>query len=221
MKINTIDPGGKSRSYRVKPLEEMTVRDYVTLTTPPLGEDLTDEYERLLTLLSRHTTIPRKALNKMPAKEVQTLVNALVLMLNDVVKAKEEADKTDPPPHFVFKGTTYLVPQDIENTMTFGAEQSLSKVLLPKCDTEAEGYAAVLAVCCLEQGEEFDAEKVGARMELFMGLPVTIAFRVCAFFFDSSDLLRRSIDLIGRRSRSSLRHRVERALKSSLSSTVH
>lgn len=221
MKINTIDPGGKSRSYRVKPLDEMTVRDYITLTTPPLGEDIVEEYERLLVLLSRHTSIPRKALNKMPAKEVQTLVNALVVMLNDVVKAKEEADKTDPPPHFVFKGTTYLVPQDIENTMTFGAEQSLSKVLLPKCETDAEGYAAIIAVCCLPQGEEFDGEKVDERIKLFMGLPVTLAFRVCAFFFGSSDLLKRSIDLIAKRSRSSLRHRVERALKSSLSSTVH
>lgn len=221
MNVGVTDTDGKSRSYRLKPLDEMTVRDYITLTTPPLGEDIVEEYERLLLLLSRHTGIPRKALDKMPAKEVQLLVNTLVILLNDIIKAKDSADKTDPPPHFEFKGTTYLIPRDIESTLTFGAEQSLSKVLLPKCETDAEGYAAIIAVCCLPQGEEFDGDKVDDRIKLFMGLPITLAFRVCAFFFDSSDLLRRSIDLIVKRSRSSLLHRLEQGLKSSLSSTAH
>lgn len=220
MFIGVTDTGGKRREYRVKPLDDLTVRDWVAIASPPIGEEITEDYERLLILTARHTTIPRKALDKMPARDVRMLMDAMAVMLEEVRVAIEKADKELPPRSFTFRKVTYNVPQNIEADLTFGQYESLTKVLLPKCETDADGYAAILAVCCWPEGEAFDAAKLTERMDLFMDMPVRTAFQVCAFFFDNSDLLRTSINLIVDRSRSLHRHRIEQALSSMRSSTV-
>jgi len=220
MKVGVTDPGGSRKVYRVKPLDDITVREWVAIASPVIGEDVEDNYERLLILLCRHTTIPRKALDKMPARDVQLLVSKMADTLEEVKVALEKAEVEVPPKSFTFGKVTYLVPQDIEKDLSFGQYESLDKVLLPKCETEADGYAGILAVCCQPKGEEFDGAKVPERVAMFMNLPVRTAFQVCAFFFDRSDLLKTSINRMRLRIRTSYRLRVEQALKSTPSSTV-
>lgn len=183
MKVCVTDPKGNRKEYKVKPLDTMTVADWVTICSPPLPETITEGFERLLELTARHTTIPRKALDKMPARDVRALVDSMALMLEDAAKHKEEAEKGTPPTSFKFKGEAYRIPHNIEAELTFGQYESLTKVLLPPCETEADMYASILAVCCLPEGEEFDGAKVNDRKALFMGLPLRTAMDVCAFFF--------------------------------------
>lgn len=214
MKVATTDPSGSRKVYEVKPLDKLTVRDWQALTFPELSEDIIEDFDRLIELLRRHTGIPRKALDKMPAKDVRLLADAMALMLVEVKEAREKAE-TGAPKEFTFRKVKYLVPQNIEQDLTFGQRESLVKVLLPNCKTDAEGYTAVLAVCCLPQGEEFDGSKVKETRELFMDLPLRTALEVCAFFFDNSEQLRSVMNLIAQRARTSLRHRVGQILTGS------
>lgn len=220
MKVGVTDPSGSRKEYRVKPLDAMTVGDWVAICSPPLPESIVEDYERLLVLTARHTTIPRKALDRMPARDVHLLVDSMAVMLEDAAKHREKAEEGTPPKSFKFKDETYRIPHNIEVELTFGQSESLNKVLLPKCETEADMYACILAVCCLKEGEVFDGATVNERKALFMGLPLRTAMDVCAFFFDFSDQLRTSINLTRLRCRSSYRLRVEQVLKTSLSSTA-
>lgn len=220
MKVGVTDPSGNRKEYRIKPLDDLTLADWVVLTQPDAAKDEVDGFEQLLRLVSRHTTIPRKALNKMPAKDVRLLVDAMAATLDEVSKAREKAERMRPQ-SFEFQGVTYMVPQSIEDELTFGQEQSLTNVMLPACETDAEGYAAILAATCLPEGEEFDGSKMAERKALFMGVPLRTAMEVCAFFFDSSERLRISIAHIAMRSRSSWLRRVGLALTNTRSSTVH
>lgn len=219
MKVSVIDTNGKTREYEVKPLDKLTVRDWQALTFPELSEDIEEDFDRLIELLRRHTGIPRKALDKMPAKDVRLLADAMALMLVEVKEAREKAE-TGAPKTFKFKDVTYIVPQNIEQDLTFGQRESLVKVLLPNCKTDAEGYTAVLAVCCLPQGEEFDGSKAKETRELFMDLPLRTALDVCAFFFDNSEQLKSVMLLIAQRARTSLRHRVGQILMASMLSST-
>lgn len=218
MNIGVTDVKGSRKVYRIKPLEDVTVRDWIAIATPAIPEDAVEGYQKTLELVSRHTTIPKKALNKMPAGDVRKLMDAMGLLLEDVVKVKEAAETAAPPKSFTHDGVEYLVPQSIETELLFGPWESLDKVLLPKCETDAECYAAILAVCCWPEGCAFDTSKLAARMELFMGLPVSVAFAVCGFFFDNSETLRESMLRSGHRSRNLYRLKVEQALTSTLSS---
>lgn len=219
MKIKTTDPGGSSRTYRVKPLDELTIADWITLTQQDDTVSVEDGYEHILQLVAKHTTLPRKALDKMPAAEVHKLVDAMVGTLDEIVKAREAAEKAEPK-SFAFKGEVYFVPQNIEAELTFGQWESLTKVMLPVCATDAEGFAAVIAATCMPEGEEFDGAKMAQRKALFMGLPLRTAFDVCAFFFDNSEQLRNAFNLIVKAAQRSLLLKVEQALTSSSTSTV-
>lgn len=212
MKFATIDPKGNRKVYEVLPLDRLVVRDWIDLTAADFPKDIVEGFEQTLELARRHTKIPKRVLDKMPARDVHLLVGKMAETLEAALKAKEAAERATPK-SFTFKKVTYIVPQNIEAELTFGQWESLNKVLLPKCETDAEGYTSILAVCCLPEGEEFDGAKVAKRLELFMDLPLRTAFDVCAFFFDNSEQLRSSISLIARRARTSLRLRVEQALK--------
>lgn len=219
MIFNVTDTNGKSKAYRLKPLDDMTLRDYATLTTPQLAEGM-DGYKALLELASRHTTIPRKALDRMPARDVRLMLAKMAEALDEIAKAREEAEASHPGKSFEFKGTTYIIPQNIEAELTFGQYESLDKVLLPQCKSEAEGYACVLAVTCLPDGETFDAAKINERMELFLDLPARTAFGVCSFFTETSEQLRDVFSLIVSNARRSLLQWLEQGLKSTLSTTA-
>lgn len=196
--IGVTDTKGRRKEYRVKPLDDLTVREWLVIDAP-FPEEETDGFEKLLQLVMRHTTLPRKVLEQMPARDVKTMMDAMAVLLHESRKAKDAAEQAEPK-SFTFKGVKYMVPQEIEKDMTFGQWESLDKVLLPKCKSDAEGYTAILAVCCWPAGEEFDGGKINEKMELFMDLPVRTAFEVCAFFFGSSEQLWGSINRIVKRS---------------------
>ncbi len=219
MKIQTTDPSGASKSYRIKPLDDMTLGEWVTMTQPDPTLEGVEAYEQLLHLVARHTTLPRKVLNKMPAVEVTKLVDAMVGTLDDIAKAREAAERAAPK-SFAFDDVTYMVPQSIEAELTFGQWESLTKVMIPQCTSDAESYAAVIAATCMPEGEEFDGAKMAQRKALFMGLPLRTAFDVSAFFFDNSEQLRSVISRIGKDAQRSLLLKVEQALTSSSTSTV-
>ena len=143
----------------------------------------------------------------------------MVGTLDDIAKAREAAERAAPK-SFAFDGVTYIVPQNIEAELTFGQWESLTKVMIPQCTSDAESYAAVIAATCMPEGEEFDGAKMAQRKALFMGLPLRTAFDVCAFFFDNSEQLRSVISLIAKAAQRSLLHKVEQALTSSSTSTV-
>ena len=192
MKAAVTDTNGTRKLYAVKPLDKITVREWVAITSPPPSEDLKDRVDILLEFLRRHTSIPKSKLERMPAAEVHRLLDAMEAVMVEAAAARAKSSTTLPPKQFTHKGETFLVPPDPENEMTFGQAESLEKVLLPQCKTDSEGYAAILAVMCLKEDEQFTTTMLKQRMELFMDLPVVIAFDVCAFFFGCSERLRRS-----------------------------
>jgi len=193
MKAAVTDTNGTRKLYAVKPLDKITVREWVAITSPPPSEDLKDRVDILLEFLRRHTSIPKSKLERMPAAEVHRLLDAMEAVMVEAAAARAKSSTTLPPKQFTHKGETFLVPQDPENEMTFGQAESLEKVLLPACKTDSEGYAAILAVMCLKEDEQFTTTILQERMELFMDLPVLTAFDVCAFFFGCSERLRTSM----------------------------
>ena len=202
-----LDQGGKVTRYTVTALEDMTVRDWLAITSPPLSTDMVDRTEVLVELLHRLTKAPKDALANVPAKGVHKLLDAMEGEMVKASKARTKAQTGKPPSSFEFNGETYIVPQDPENEMTFGQAESLDKVLLAQCKTDSEGYAAILAVMCLKEGEVFSTAILKDRMALFMDLPVLTAFDVCAFFFACSERLRQSLLHIVSLSASSLKLR--------------
>jgi hypothetical protein len=192
MKAAVTDTDGTRKVYSVKPLDKITVREWVNITSPPIAETLVERYDILLEFLQRHTKIPKSALERMPASEAYKLLETMEKVMVEAAEARAKSSTGQPPKFFVHKGETFVVPQDPENEMTFGQAESLEKVLLPACATDSEGYAAILAVMCLKEDETFTTTILKERMELFMDLPVLIAFDICAFFFGCSERLRRS-----------------------------
>lgn len=209
MKAAVTDTNGTRKVYAVKPLEKITVRDWVDITSPPIAETLVERYDILLAFLQRHTKIPKSALERMPASEAYKLLETMEKVMVEAAEARAKASTGQPPKFFVHKGETFVVPQDPENEMTFGQAESLEKVLLPACKTDSEGYAAILAVMCLKEDEQFTTTILKERMELFMDLPVLTAFDVCAFFFGCSERLRTSmLRIVGLSPSSQLRRSV-------------
>ena len=186
--IGVTDPTGARKVYTVKTWEDMTIADWRKLTSPQLpdmqGSDM------LIELLSRHCTIPKKTLRMMPAKEVARLMEAIEALNVQAAEAQAKAEATDPPTSFVHKGATYIVPKDIENEVGFGQFEDLEKVVLPKCETDADVHKAVLAFLCLPEGERYDSSKAMERYAAFESVPMSLSVRVYAFFFGSSELFR-------------------------------
>lgn len=209
MKAAVTDTNGTRKVYAVKPLDKITVRDWVDMTCPPLSETLKDRHDVLVETLLRHTKIPRAKLEVVNLKDAENLLDQMEVVLVEAAKARAKASTGQPPKFFVHKGETFVVPQDPENEMTFGQAESLEKVLLPACKTDSEGYAAILAVMCLKEDEQFTTTILKERMALFMDLPVLTAFDVCAFFFGCSERLRRSmLRIVGLSPSSQLRRSV-------------
>jgi len=208
--IGVTDPEGRRKVYRVKSFDAMTIADWRAITSQPI--EATDPHEVSIELLCRHTTIPRSALRRMPASEVARLLDAIGDYAVALSKAKEEADKGLDLRTFVHDGVTYAVPQDLENDVTFGQFEDLDKILLPKCESDADMHATICASLCLPQGEEYDGAKVMARIAAFETLPVHVALKVFAFFFGSSEWFRTVTRRCLSRMTTMRLHNVEQAL---------
>ena len=207
MKIKITDTDGTRETFTVKTLEELTIRDWVALTKPLDEADLKSRWDTLVALLVRLTGIPKDKMERMPVKHMTANMDKIEALMIAGAEARAKADAGVPPLSFTWQGVEYIVPQDPENDMTFGQYESLDKVLLPACETDAEGYTAILAVMCLPEGEQFSAANVKPRMEAFADMPVLTALDVCAFFFDNSETLKPVIARIAALSLSSLKLR--------------
>ena len=179
---------GKRKVYTAKTFEDMTIADWRKLTSPQLpdleGRDMAVE------LISRHCTVPKAILRKMPVKEVTRLMDAIEQLNVDVAEARKKADTDPVPDSFTHKGVTYVIPKSIEAEVAFGQFEDLEKVVLPKCETDADIHKAILAFLCLPEGEEYDGEVCKKRADEFETVKVSLSMTVYAFFFGSSEQFR-------------------------------
>lgn len=216
--IGITDANGKRKVYRVKPFEELTIADWRALTVPSIEAE--DAASMTIELVSRHCTIPKAVLRKMPYNEVSRLLDAMSANVDRLAKERTKAEQALDITTFTFDGVTYTVPQDVEQDATFGQWEDLNKVLLPKCETDADMHAAICACLCTPQGEAYDGAKVMDRMASFERLPIAIALKVYAFFFANSERFRSDTLRCLSRMMTSRLHSEGQALNDTLSVTA-
>lgn len=185
MKFALNAPDGTRKVYRLKPFDELTLRDWGMLQGEPLSDNA---HEALLEMVARATTAPKSKLKRLPIGEFETLLTAMA----DNVGKINAAKKADPGHSFTFQGDTYRIPSNLE-AEPYEQWYDMVEVRWPKCERDVDAFAYSLAVFCTKEGEEYNQDNIEPRRELFMDLPASIALGTCAFFFGISKRYRTSI----------------------------
>jgi hypothetical protein len=173
---------GTEHLYPVRDLSEMTVRQWLDLTIPPLTntDDFRDELEETYHIAHRYAGIPRDVLRQIPMSSLRTMFEALEVV---ALQAKEERQEDKAIPTTVdFGGVTYAVPHDLGSEMTLGQYVDIC-ARLERLTTEDEGIAVVLAVMLNESGKAYDGTDIEGKITAFMDFPANLAIRLTGFFF--------------------------------------
>lgn len=188
-----ITDNGKAKKYHLKEPGTLTIADYRLLKAEPL-DDALKEGEQLHELLRRLTKIPKTRLRRIPVGVYMHMLDKMADHIEEIGKASQAAEASDPATSFEFDGTTYAIPQDLEAETTYGQWEDLHNVLLPQAGTsEADIFKAVCAGLCMPVGAEYTADQVRANLAKFDDLPIATAMAVTAFFFGSSKQFRDDI----------------------------
>lgn len=217
-----VHDGDKEKSYTVKGPMELTLRDWKDLTPIEVGpKKHRDEMEAAHEMLKRHTGIPKAQFRRLPVSECDKLVQAIADTLTEAMtwhkgnaKAKENKEARDPGKTLEFAGKTYTIPHDIELETVGGQWFDLAAV---EEEHEADQMVSTLAILLIEKGKEYESTE--HTREGFYDFPLHKAFELDAFFFGRSQRYRNAINLLSRRSVTSIAHRVERALRRSTPAT--
>lgn len=175
-------------TYRLKGIDELTLADWGLFHSGPWPEDKAEAFEHMVGILSRVTTIPRGTLRKCNVRDLE----GAVASIGETLTKGGEALSQEPPKEWTHKGRRYIVPHDLED-LSFERWQAFTSILFGM-DNEVDVYAAAIACLCPIDGEEFDAGKLGDRIEDAKGLPMLNALTCAAFFFASSERFRTSIE---------------------------
>lgn len=185
MKYIRILDGDTEHLYPIRELHEMTVRQWLDLTIPPLTntDDFRDELEETYQIANRYAGIPREVLRKIPMSQLRMMLEELEVL---AVAAKEErAEDKAIPTTVEFAGVTYAVPADPGSQLTLGQYVDIA-ARLEKLTTEDEGIAIVLAVMLNEPGKAYDGTGIEGKITAFMDFPAHVAIRLTGFFFDGN-----------------------------------
>jgi hypothetical protein len=185
MKFALNDTNGKRTDYRMRPLSELTLADWMTLNGNPMPDD---KYAAAIEAVARLTTAPASKLRRLPVGELERLVDVAVKAIDAGTKAQQDA----PPTSFAHKGITYVVPQDLEQ-VSYAQWFDLTEVHLPRVEREVDAYAVSIAVLCLPDGEEYEGAKMDARRTDLLGMDMVTALRIAAFFFGRSERFRNAM----------------------------
>lgn len=113
--------------------------------------------------------------NKLPLQFVEKIMEHLSFLM-------EQPDIT-PSNKIEIDGEEYIV--HTEKTLKFGEYVATDSIIR----ADSHNYAALLAVVCRKEGEEYDsqfeAEKLDDRIELFKKQPVTKILPIITFFLQS------------------------------------
>lgn len=220
--VQILDKEQVLRSFRVKDYDELTLDDWKDLTIPKIDEDileklktakgLKDENEAAHELLKRHTGIPKNLLRKLPPSEYDKLVDTIGSLLAEATQegAKEHPDYI-PAQEIEHGGKVYTVPTDLERETIWHQWEEIDAAA--DLEHEADVYRHFLSILLIEKGREFDPADVDAKDKAFGSMLMMDVFPLCAFFFGSSERFRIAMDRCSARFVSSMRHRVQQALK--------
>ena len=200
MKIEVLDKGRK-RTFRVKAIDELNVREWADLMVPAmdLGEDPEAAYTHTLNLVKRHTGIPDDLLRRMPIGQVDAIITAMVGLVDDMNAATAEAKRIakawseEGPNHWTWKGVTYTVPQNLETDTTFD-QWMFIQAHLGRLQWEAQAMSVVCAALLIPKGEEWDNDEAAGRVALYDEAPALLPLRVASFFLSRSDRLRTAVE---------------------------
>jgi hypothetical protein len=185
LSITLNDTDGTAHTYTAKPFKEFTVNDWQRLCLPK------NELEGIAALheeLKRWTGIPLKHLRRLPAPEVDKLVDALVEMRRE---AKASQDTPEPLPTVIdHAGKRWVMPTDLEQGTTYGQWVDMD-LALDGAETEPEIMAAVCACLLVPEGEEYQGYH--KTLDIMGTLPASTAMSILAFFLSKSDRLRNAI----------------------------
>lgn len=180
-----LDNEGRKRQFRAPHPDEITAEQWVELTIPPLQATSTfkEELEQVYDIAERFAKIPRDLLRCMPMPDLRRLMEAF----EEVAVAANEERKDDKviPDTVTHKGVTYTVPKDPSEGILFAQYVDLS-AKLDQYEYKDQGIAAVLAVCLVPEGEQYDGSKLDERIEAMRSMPAKMAIRLTAFFFVGS-----------------------------------
>ena len=219
--IRIKDEEGNAREYRVPPWREWTIADWRRLCLPI--HDLTG-LDAFHEELKRVSGIPLKYLRRLPAAEVDKLVDAILAIRNEAEAARNAADdiakrwEADGPKVVEFDGTRWTCPASLDMGTTYGQWVDLDNAL-DGAQHEPEVMAAICACLLVEEGKEYEGYHL--TLERFDRMPVAVAMQVCAFFLNSSERLRNAIARYTSRLAMSLQHVLGQAEATLTSGTAH
>lgn len=185
--VIAIDDNGTRREYRVPTFAEFTIADWHRLCLP---ENTEEGQAQLMEEVKRMTGVPMRLLRKMPAKEFDKLTDAYVKLRTeaDARKAEVEAESFTNPGKIEHGGITYIVPKDIDDSITAGQYADLLAAV-EKNTTDPELYATLCGTLLIPEGKEYD----GPFTDAMQTLPVRIAMGLSAFFFERSQRCRTAL----------------------------
>ena len=184
--VNMIDTAtGRAITYRVRGIDELTVKDWCDISYPPVSVEASD-VEATIQLIQRWLKIPRRDLMRLQAGEMTRLVTGLGQMLGHA--AKMRIDAWNPPKEWKYKGKTYVVPQDLEEDTVWGQWVELNAALDDMKD-ERDLLPMVCAHLLTEKDKPFDTDDIPTRLAVFRAAPVEFPMKLTVFFLDSGSRL--------------------------------
>lgn len=200
-------------------------------TAPEWDEITIVEFRALLNALavseqqavSTYTGIPMKYVNKMNMAQVDEITTAIAEVCAKAAVGSAEFQealvKDDgfiPDVSATFGGKTYTVPYDLEMETVWGQWVDWEGWEPPA--TEADYLAQSIAFMLVEEGKQYEGTPKYKIAEMD-ACPMSIAFRLSAFFFGKSKRYQSAINRLNRAFRTSMRLQVAKALNLSPDAT--
>ena len=195
MRIELHD-GTRKRSFRVRKADELTVRQYIDATCPPLAVE--DPMELMRETLRRFTDIPEDLIGRIPIGQLQAIDAFLADNVETINREGAEAKRLakvwrgEGPKTFEHGGVTYTVPQNIETDTTFD-QWLFIHANMQAVEFEAQAISIVCAALLLPVGEAWDSAKAGDRVAMWDAAPWVVPMRITAFFLTMSERLRGAV----------------------------
>lgn len=182
--ITITDKGtGKVRSYAVRGIEALTLREWMDIVHPPEVPPAS-ELDATIDLIHRWVKVPKPDLLRLSVGEMDRLVTALGNLIGKAAAFRIEGWK--PPTTYEWAGVTYTIPQNIEAETTFGQWADLNAAL-EKLDNDADMLPVVMAHLLVEEGKDYDGSLTDAKAEAFKDCPIEVPIGLHSFFLGSGN----------------------------------
>lgn len=185
--ITITDKGtGKKRTYAVRGIEALTLREWMHIVHPPEVPP-GSELDATIDLIHRWVKIPKPDLLRVPVGEMERLVTALGSLIGKAAAYRVETWK--PPTTYEWQGVSYTIPQNIEAETTFGQWADLNAAL-DKIENGADMLPVVMAHLLVEEGKDYDGSLTDSKVEAFKECPIEVPIGLHSFFLGSGNRYR-------------------------------